>query len=75
MKSWPGGKGKGKGSFSEWQEAIKDYHFTNEQQMMDFKGNPINILAPIAAAHIPIIHVCGDADTAVPESENTDIVT
>lgn len=74
MKSWPGGKGKGVGSPLDWQEAIKDYHFANEQQMMDFKGNPIDILAPIAAAHIPIIHVCGDADTVVPESENTDIV-
>ena len=74
MKSWPGGKGKGTGSPSDWQEAIKDYHFASEQEMMDFKGNPIDILAPIAAAHIPVIHVCGDVDTAVPESENTDIV-
>lgn len=74
MKSWPGGKGKGKGSPRDWQEAIKDYHFASEQQMMDFKGNPIDILAPIAAARIPILHVCGDADTTVPETENTDIV-
>jgi hypothetical protein len=74
MKSWPGGNGKGVGSPDNWQEAIKDYHFTNEQEMMDFRGNPIDILAPIAAAHIPIIHLCGDADTAVPKAENTDIV-
>ena len=74
MKSWPGGKGAGEGSPSDWQLAIKDYHFANEQEMMDFKGNPIDILAPIAAAHIPIIHVCGDADTTVPKAENTDIV-
>lgn len=74
MKSWPGGKGKGSGSPSDWQEAIKSYHFTSEQQMLDFNGNPIDILAPIAAAHIPIIHVVGDADTTVPEKENTDIV-
>lgn len=74
MKSWPGGKGKGQGSPADWQEAIKVYHFSNEQEMMNFKGNPIDILAPIAAAHIPIIHVCGDADSALPEDENTDIV-
>jgi pimeloyl-ACP methyl ester carboxylesterase len=74
MKSWPGGKGKGKGSKSDWEEAIRLYHFTNEQQMLDFKGNPIDILAPIAAARIPIIHVCGDSDTVVPEAENTDII-
>jgi hypothetical protein len=74
MKSWPGGKGKGKGSPSDWQEAIKDYHFSSEQEMMEFKGNPIDVLGPIAAAHIPIIHLCGDSDTVVPEAENTDIV-
>jgi hypothetical protein len=73
MKSWPGGKGKGLGSPPDWQEAIKDYHFANEQQMIAFKGNPIDILAPIAAAHLPILHVCGDADKAVPKAENTDI--
>jgi hypothetical protein len=74
MKSWPGGKGKSKGSLADWHEAIKDYHFANEQEMLNFKGNPIDILEPIAAAHIPIIHVCGDADTTVPKDENTDIV-
>ena len=42
--------------------------------MIDFKGNPIDILAPIAAAHIPIIHLCGDIDSAVPKAENTDII-
>jgi pimeloyl-ACP methyl ester carboxylesterase len=74
MKSWPGGKGKGAGSPADWQKAIEAYHFAAEQQMMDFKGNPIDILAPIAAAHIPILHVCGGADKTVPEDENTDIL-
>lgn len=74
MKSWPGGKGKGRGSPADWQEAIKDYHFVDEREMMAFKGNPVDILAPIAAARIPILHVCGDADHTVPEEENTDIV-
>jgi len=74
MKSWPGGKGKGTGSAADWQKAIQDYHFADEQAMMAFKGNPVDILEPIAAAKIPIIHVCGDVDSAVPEAENTDIV-
>jgi pimeloyl-ACP methyl ester carboxylesterase len=74
LKSWPGGRGKGVGSPPDWQEAIKAYHFTSESELIEFKGNPIDILGPIAAAHIPILHVCGDADTAVPEGENTDIV-
>jgi hypothetical protein len=74
MKSWPGGRGRGRGSPGDWQEAIRAYHFANERELMDFKGNPVDILGPIANAHIPIIHVCGDADTTVPEAENTDIV-
>ena len=73
MKSWPGGKGKGPGSPSDWKQAIEAYHFTSEQEMLDFKGNPIDILAPIAAAHIPILHVCGDADRNLPMEENSDI--
>jgi hypothetical protein len=74
MKSWPGGKGKGLGSPGDWQAAIQAYHFSGEPEMMRFDGNPIDILAPISAAHIPIIHVVGDSDSYVPESENTDIV-
>lgn len=74
LKSWPGGKGKGIGSPDDWREAIKAYHFTDEQEMLDFRGNPVDILDPIAAEHIPILHVCGDSDTVVPEDENTDIV-
>lgn len=74
MKSWPGGKGKGPGSPSDWKQAIEAYHFTSEQEMLNFAGNPIDILAPIAAARIPILHVCGDADRSLPMEENSDIV-
>ena len=74
LKSWPGGKGKGTGDPQNWQEAIRDYHFSNEQEMMAFKGNPIDILGSIAKANVPILHVCGDADVIVPKEENTDIL-
>ncbi|MDQ2731392.1 MAG: alpha/beta hydrolase [Armatimonadota bacterium] len=74
MKSWPGGKGKGTGSAGDWAEAIRVYHFRDEAEMMAFKGNPVDILASIAAAKIPIIHVVGDSDIDVPPAENTDIV-
>ena len=36
-----------------------------------WKGNPIDILEPIAKAKIPIIHVVGDKDDVVPIDENT----
>ena len=41
---------------------------------MAFKGNPIDHLEPLAAARVPILHVCGDADVNVPMCENSDVV-
>ena len=72
MKSWPGGKGKGLGSPRDWQEALAAYHFT-EAQMLAFQGNPIDEVAPLAARHIPILHVVSDRDQAVPAAENTGV--
>lgn len=72
LKSWPGGKGKGKGSPGDWKLVQKVFHIGSEQEALAWKQyNPIDILAPIAKAQIPIIHVCGDADTTVPMDENT----
>ena len=73
VKSWPGGKGKGKGSAQDW-ELFKQVYGLSESQAVDWKLNPIDILAPIAAARIPIIHVVGDADDAVPVDENTQVL-
>lgn len=70
VKSWPGGKGKGRGSPADW-ELFKQVYGLNEAQALDWKLNPIDILPPIARARIPIIHVVGDADDAVPIEENT----
>lgn len=74
MKSWPGGKGKGQGSPTDWQLAMQVYSFKNEEEAMAFKGNPIDNLKPLADAHIPLFHVYGDADTGVPWDENTGVV-
>jgi pimeloyl-ACP methyl ester carboxylesterase len=70
VKSWPGGKGKGKGSARDWGLFRRVYGL-DEQEALKWQGNPIDILAPIAKAHIPIIHVVGDADDVVPMQENT----
>ncbi|MEO7717995.1 MAG: alpha/beta hydrolase [Capsulimonas sp.] len=71
FKSWPGGKGKGPGSPGDWAELIKDYHFSSEADALAFQGNPLDIMEPLAKAHIPIIHVYGDADTDLPPDENS----
>jgi pimeloyl-ACP methyl ester carboxylesterase len=73
VKSWPGGKGKGKGSPRDWLLFEKVYGLT-EEQAVRWAGNPIDLLQPIAMAHVPIIHVVGTADDAVPVAENTDVL-
>lgn len=39
-----------------------------------YDKNPIDTLAPLAKARVPILAVVGDADKTVPVSENIDIV-
>lgn len=73
IRSWPGGKGKGKGSPKNWAEALAIYGLT-EETAATFQGNPLDRLEPIARAHIPILSICGDADTVVPLAENTAIL-
>ena len=66
--SWPGRK-----NAALWNDLLKEWNLT-DAGMEHFKGNPIDNLAPIAAAGIPIISVCGDSDQTVPYKENMDVV-
>jgi lysophospholipase L1-like esterase len=74
LKSWPGGKGKGPGSARDWEFAKQVYGFKTDEEALAFKGNPVDNLAPLAAAHVPLLHVYGDADELVPWEENTGVV-
>ncbi len=74
FKSWPGGKGKGKGSPGDWQLVLKRYGFKNEAEALAYDKNPVDNLAPLAAAHVPLLHVYGDADDVVPWEENTGLI-
>ena len=74
IKSWPGGKGQGQGSPGDWAALIKNYGFKDEAEALAYNKNPIDILAPLAAAKIGLIHVVGDADTVVPVAENTGLI-
>lgn len=73
FKSWPGGKGVGPGSPGDWQNLLKAYGFT-EAEALAYDKNPVDNLAPLAKARIPIFAIIGDADEAVPVSENIDLV-
>jgi len=70
IKSWPGGQGKGQGSKNDWEKCLKAYDLT-EISVKEFKGIPLNNCMQLAKAKIPIISVCGDADTVVPFEENS----
>ena len=45
-----------------------------EEQALAYPGNPVDNLAPLAKAGIPILAVIGEADEVVPVAENTDLV-
>ncbi len=60
IRSWPGKKGVG---------CMKVYGITVEQ-LADFKENPIDHLAPLAKAKVPIMIVAGAADRVVPLKDN-----
>ncbi len=74
FRSWPGGKGKGKGSERDWKLVLERFHFADEAEALAYPLNPIDNLAPLAAAKVPLLHVFGDADDIVPWDENTDLV-
>lgn len=74
FKSWPGGKGKGKGSERDWKLVLERYGFKTEAEALAYTKNPIDNLAPLAQAKIPLLHVYGDADEVVPWDENTGVL-
>ena len=74
FKSWPAGFGKGSGSPADWERLKQLYGFRNDQEARAYPLNPIDNLKSIAAAKIPILSVCGDADKTVPHLENTEVL-
>ena len=70
IRSWPGGKGSGRGDAATWKACLQEYGLT-EQSAEGFTGSPIDNLAPIAKAGIPLLHIISMNDTVVPPSENT----
>jgi len=75
FKSWPGGKGKGKGSAKDWAALLKCYGFASEHEAMAWTKNPVDNLASLVKAGVPLAHSFGDADDTVPWEENTGLLT
>lgn len=72
-KSWPGGKGKGKGSPKDWEAWKKIFNMT-EEQAETFTDIPLNDLGGLASFKVPIVHVVGLKDEHAPVAENTDLL-
>jgi len=69
IRSWPGGKGSGKGAPQQWEECIAVYGL-DETAAVRFRGNPLDKAELIVRAGIPILLVAGDKDEIVPLAEN-----
>ncbi len=69
FKSWPLKWPKDKAT--EWPMILASYGFKNDAEAMAYRGNPIDQLAPIAKAGIPIRHVICLNDQVVPPEQNT----
>lgn len=74
FKSWPAGKGKSKGSPKDWAALMNCYGFSSEEEALAWTKNPIDNLAPLVKAGVPLVHSFGDADDVVPWEENTKLV-
>lgn len=74
FKSWPMGNGKVKRSPGDWDTVKRLYGLASDAEALEYNGNPVDNLAPLAAAKIPLLHVCGETDDVVPMDENTRLV-
>ena len=70
FKSWPLQRPQ-KQKAIEWSKILQSYGFKDDAEAMAFQGNPIDQLAPIASAKIPIRHVICLNDRVVPPEQNT----
>jgi len=55
----------------EWAAALKHYGFADEAAALAYRGNPLDQLAPLAQARLPLRHVISLNDKVVPPEQNT----
>lgn len=74
LRGWPGKAEQHRATRANWETLMNVYGFTNEAQVISYKGNPLDNLPVLAKAGIAIIHVVGMADDIVLVEEHTDKV-
>lgn len=68
LASWPL---EHAGAKNELAAALKEYGLKDADELRAFRGNPIDLLEPIAKAKLPLRHVISLSDTVVPPEKNT----
>ncbi len=74
ITSWPLALRKGKPDPKGWEMAVRAFSFKSVEEARAYKGNPIDILKPLARHRVPLLHVAGDADEVVPLADNTRVL-
>jgi hypothetical protein len=54
-----------------WADIMKWYGFASEQELLAYRGNPLDLLPIIAKARIPLRHVVSLNDEIVPPAQHT----
>ncbi|MFT5199740.1 MAG: lysophospholipase L1-like esterase/pimeloyl-ACP methyl ester carboxylesterase [Planctomycetota bacterium] len=72
-RSWPGGSGKGQKQGAEWAQCLQAYGLS-EASVQLTTAFPVDGLAALAKADVPLLHVIGEADSIVPVQENSDVI-
>ncbi|MFM1996242.1 MAG: hypothetical protein RLZZ111_629 [Planctomycetota bacterium] len=67
LKSWP----LAAKAAPQIRDAMTFYGFPSEDSLRQFRGNPLDLLEPVAAARIPLRHVISLTDKIVPPEDNT----
>jgi pimeloyl-ACP methyl ester carboxylesterase len=68
LKSWPLGC---PGAKKELADALQTYGFKDEAALRAYRGNPLDLLEPLARAELPLRHVISLNDRVVPPEQNT----
>jgi sialidase-1 len=68
LASWPK---KWPGSQREWQDAKREFGFAKDEDVLQFRNNPIDLAVDVAKAGIPMRHTISLSDEVVPAAENT----
>lgn len=72
FRSWPGGR-HGLRSEADWRRCLAAYGL-DEAGAAAYREMPVDRLAPIAAARVPLLLVLGTADDVVPPAENGELL-